>query len=192
MWTGAASLEVVKQGITIGLSANMPPTDTAMYYGNRIIVKVNRNDIAVSDFLDFETYDLTFGQFTINQGANDYIVGMCPWSQDEFLIFQRNSIYVGRVVNTNYEIGEGAADTSYLQTVTTSFGATSRRGIINTGRLVFFFSDAGIFALEPQLDLKLINTVEPISSPIDDIITNIREDLANKIVGVYFDNRICQ
>jgi hypothetical protein len=190
VWAGTGDLTVVEQGVTAGLAADMPPSDIAIYHGNRIILKTDRNNIAVSDFLDFAKFDLTFGQFTINQGANDYIVGITPWMQDEFIVFQRNSIYIGRVINTNYELGDGATDTSYLNTLTNSFGAVSRRTIINTGRIVFFLSDAGVFGLEPQLDLRLINTLEPLSSPIDNIIKDIREDLVDKAVGVYFDNRL--
>jgi hypothetical protein len=188
-WNGS-NVAVVPQGSSIGLDANMPPTDLAMYYGNRIVVKVDRNSIALSDFLDFTRYDLTFGQFTINQGANDRIVGFTTWADDEFLVFQRNSIYIGRAINTNYDIGEGVADTSYLKTVTSSFGCVARKGIINTGRFVAFLSDSGIFLLEPQFDLRLINTIEPISSPIENITREIREDLVKDAVGVYFNNRI--
>jgi hypothetical protein len=190
VWNGGAEIAVVTQGNTIGINANMPPSDMGIYYGNRIILRSDRDSIAASDFLDFNTFDLTFGQFTINQGANDYIVGITTWADDEFLIFERNSIYLGKVVNENYEVGDEPAATSYIRAVTTSFGSVARRSIVNTGRFVAFLSDAGVFLLEPQFDLRLINTIEPLSAPIDNIINDIREDLVKDAVGIYFNNRI--
>jgi hypothetical protein len=44
--------------------------------------------------------------------------------------------------------------------------------------------------LEPQLDLKLVNTLEPLSSPITDIIERIKRTISNKSVGIYHNNRL--
>jgi hypothetical protein len=185
-----STITAVPQGVDQGTTANMPPTDTAIYQSNRMVVKVNRDSLAVSDFLDFNTFDLTYGQFTINLGSYDELVGFTPWLDNEFIIFQRNSIYKGRVVNEQFLIGESPDTQSYITSISNSFGCVGRRAMVNTGRYVFFLSDGGIYMLEPQLDLKTINTLDPVSAPINDQLLEYNRDYLDKAHGVFFDNRL--
>ena len=189
-WSGSGAVQLVTQGDIEGVDANFPPSEVGMFHNNRVIVKRDRDKIAASDYLDYNMWDLTFGQFTINQGAYDRIVGFTPWADNEFLIFQRNSIYRAKVVNSQYAVGEGPDTQSFIQTITTSFGCVGHKAIVNAGRYVFFLSDNGVYMLEPQLDLRLINTLEPVSSPINNFFERIREDLSDKSVGIYFNNRL--
>lgn len=190
-WDGTQTNPVVvTQGVISGVSANFPPCEVGMFYGNRIIVKRDRDKIAASDYLDYNAWDMTFGQFTINQGAYDRIVGFTPWADNEFLIFQRNSIYRAKVENTQYVQGENPDAQSFIQTVTNAFGAVGPKAIVNAGRFVFFLTDHGVYMLEPQLDLKLVNTLEPLSSPITDIIERIKRSISSKSVGIYHNNRL--
>ena len=185
-----STITAVTQGVDEGVSANMPPTDTAIYQNNRMVVKADRDSLAVSDFLDFDTFDRTYGQFTINLGAYDELIGFTPWLDNEFIIFQRNSIYKGRIVNDQFVVGESPDNQSYLTSISNSFGCVGRRAMVNTGRYVFFLSDGGIYMLEPQLDLKTINTLDPVSSPINDKLLEYNRDYLDKAHGVFFDNRL--
>lgn len=185
-----SSVSVMPQGTISGTSANMPPSDVAIYQGNRIILKQGRDKLAVSDYLDFGTFDLTFGQFTINLGAYDELIGFSPWLDNEFIIFQRNSIYKGRVVNSAYVVGDAPDAQSYITSISNSFGCVGKRAIVNTGRFIFFLSDGGIYMLEPQLDLKTINTLEPLSAPINDLLLQYNREYLHTAHGVFFDNRL--
>jgi hypothetical protein len=183
-------ITVAPQTVLSGVSASLPSSDAAIYQGNRIILKQGRDKLAVSDYLDFTAWDLTFGQFTINLGSYDQLVGFTPWLENEFIIFQRNSIYKGRVINSSYVTGENPDQQSYLTSISNSFGCVGKRAIVNTGRFVFFLSDSGIYMLEPQLDLKTINTLEPLSSPINDQFADANRQFIDKAHGVFFDNRL--
>jgi hypothetical protein len=44
--------------------------------------------------------------------------------------------------------------------------------------------------LEPQLDLKTINTLEPLSAPINDLLLQYNREYLNTAHGVFFDNRL--
>lgn len=189
-WDGSGNPTLVVQGDIDGVDANFPPSEVGLFYGNRVIIKRDRDKIAASDYLDYNFWDLTFGQFTINQGAYDRIIGFTPWADNEFLIFQRNSIYRAKVVNSQYVTGEGPDAQSFIQTVTTAFGCVGPKAIVNAGRFVFFLSDGGVYMLEPQLDLRLINTLEPLSSPINNLIGNIKRSISDKSVGIYHNNRL--
>jgi hypothetical protein len=189
-WAGSGAVQIVTQGDIEGVDANFPPCEVGMFYGNRVIIKRDRDKIAASDYLDYNMWDLTFGQFTINQGAYDRIVGFTPWADNEFLIFQRNGVFRAKIENQQFATGEGPDSASFIQTLTNAFGAVGPKAIVNAGRFVFFLSDGGVYLLEPQLDLRLINSIEPLSAPIDDIIQNIKRSISDKAVGIYHSNRL--
>jgi hypothetical protein len=189
-WAGSGAVQIVTQGDIDGVDANFPPCEVGIFYGNRVIVKRDRDKIAASDYLDYNMWDLTFGQFTINQGAYDRIVGFTPWADNEFLIFQRNGVFRAKIENQQFATGEGPDSASFIQTLTNAFGAVGPKAIVNAGRFVFFLSDGGVYLLEPQLDLRLINSIEPLSAPIDDIIQNIKRSISDKAVGIYHNNRL--
>ena len=180
----------VLQGSIEGTDANFPPSSVGMFYGNRVIIKRDRDKIAASDYLSEDHWDLTMGQFTINQGAWDHIIGFTPWADNEFLIFERNTIFRGRIENDTYVAQAGPSTTSYIDTVTTAFGCVGPKAIVNAGRFVFFLSDNGIYMLEPQLDLKLVSSIEPLSAPINDQIGLINRSYSYNSCGIYHNNRL--
>lgn len=185
-----SAVSVVNQGVIEGTTANFPPCSIGMFFGNRFIVKRDKDKIATSDYLDYNQWDLTFGQFTINQGAYDSIVGFTPWLDNEFLIFEKNSIYRARIENDTYIVSASPDTASYISTITNAFGCVAHKAIVNAGRYVFFLTQNGIYQLEPQLDLKLINTIEPMSSPINDIIYTLNKDYSDLSCGIYYNNRL--
>ena len=189
VWDGATTITVVPQGITTGASANMPCSDFAIFFKSRLILKVDRDKIAASDYLDFNTWDSTFAQFTINLGANDSIVGFQPWQEDKFIIFQRNSIYYAYVDPSSYVTGSPPGATSYIQSLTSEFGCVARRSIVNAGEYVFFLSDHGVYLLNPSLDLKLLGNTTPLSDPISDYIARINVEYSHNAVGRIYNNR---
>lgn len=189
VWDGASTVTVVPQGVTIGATANMPPSDFALYFKNRLIVKTTRDTIAASDYLDYNTFDADFAQFVINLGANDFIVGFQPWQEDKFLIFQRNSIYYAYIDPNTYVAGSPPGASSFIESLTNEFGCSARRTIVAAGQYMFFLSDNGVYLLNPSLDLKLLGNTTPLSDPVNDIIGRINATAVANAVGKVFDNR---
>ena len=186
VWDGTTNITVVPQSITTGSSANFPPADFGIYFQNRIIVKRDRDKIAASDYFDYNTWDLTFNQFTINLGANDYIVGFQPWQEDKFLILERNSIYYAYIDPNGYTSGASPGGNSFIKSLTAEFGCSARRSIVNAGEFIFFLSDNGVYLLNPSLDLKLLGNTTPLSGPVSDIIRRINaQAVANAVARVY-------
>lgn len=189
VWDGVGSITVVTQTVTTGTTANFPPADFGIYFQNRIIVKRERDKIAASDYFDYNTWDLTFNQFTINLGGNDYIVGFQPWQEDKFLIFERNSIYYAYIDPNSYTSGAPPGGGSYIKSLTSEFGCSARRSVVNAGEFIFFLSDNGVYLLNPSLDLKLLGNTTPLSDPISDIIARINANAVQNAVGRVFNNR---
>jgi hypothetical protein len=179
------------------------PNCTGMlFYANRMIAlgkhhaepnTLRNNDtVSVSNFLDLSEWDAV-DAFTINNGGNDQIVGVAPWTLNEFLVFMRNSIFYINVGDDRYVSGDGLSATSYIKTLATDIGCTARKSVVQAGGGVFFLSDNGVYFLQPQPasaeSMKLLTMSDPISAPIDDVIQRINRTYAYRAVATYWNNR---
>lgn len=189
VWNGAGTITVAPSSVLSGTEANFPPSEFGVYFQNRIIIKRDRDEIACSDILDFDKWDLTFNQFKINLGANDNIIGFLPWQEDKFVLFQRNSIYYAFIDPNGYAAGAGPGGGSYVKSLTFDFGCAARRSIVNAGDHIFFLSDSGVHVLTPSLDLKLLGNQLPLSEPIADIISRINTAFVGGAVARVHNNR---
>ena len=187
-WDGDSTVSVVPQTVTSGSAANFPPSDFGFYFNNRIVVRRQRDKIAVSDYFDFDTWDLTFNQWSINLGANDYLTGFLPWQEDKFVLFERNSIYYAYIDPNSYETGPG--ENSYIKSLTDEIGCNATKTIVNAGENIFFLSDLGVYTLTPSLDLALLGNQRPLSEPISDIIERINVNYDQNAVAEIYNNRL--
>ena len=187
---------------TAGAGHEFPNCTGLLYYANRLIALGkfhsetnplrNYDTISVSNFLDFNDWD-SLDAFTINNGGNDQVVGIAPWTLNEFLVFMRNSIFYVNVGSNRYVTGDALSNDSYVKTLATDIGCSSRKSIVQAGGGVFFLSDNGIYFLQPQPasaeSMKLLTMADPISAPIDDVIQRINRNYAHRAVATYWNNR---
>lgn len=185
-----------------GAGHEFPSCESILYYANRFIVtgkhhaepNVLRNNdtVSVSNFLDYQHFD-ALDAFTINNGSNDRIVGVSPWTLNEFLVFMRNSIFYVGVGTSRYVSGEALSNDSYVRTLATDIGCSSKKSVVQANGGVIFLSDNGVYFLQPQQSsaesMKLLTMADPISAPIDDIIQRINRTYAYRAVATYWNNR---
>jgi hypothetical protein len=195
-WDGvAATFTKAPAGVPTGLGATyktMRSVGFAAYINNRMWLPDGRDQVAVSDYLDADTYDAFWQSFRANQGSNDYIVAIHPWREGAVLIFMRHSIWLAEVNQfASTDGGSFSIDTpvTNLALLTSEVGCVARRTIQTAGNFVYFLSDAGVHRLDTQLDLKLQGNTLPLSDPISDIFDNINGELADDACGLYFNNR---
>lgn len=200
MWDLATS--IIALPTSPAVNHKFPNCTGMLYYANRMIVlgkyhnEVNtlRNydTVSVSNFLDFAEWD-AIDAFTINNGSNDQVVGVAPWTLNEFLVFMRNSIFYINVGDDRYISGDGLSATSYIKTLATDIGCSARKSVVQAGGGIFFLSDNGVYFLQPQPasseSMKLLTMADPISSPIDDVIQRINRNYAYRAVATYWNNR---
>ena len=200
LWNLNVTITVLPSGT--GAGYEFPSCESILYYANRFIVvgkhhaetnALRNNDtVSVSNFLDYQHFD-ALDAFTINNGGNDRIVGVSPWTLNEFLIFLRNSIFYVGVGNGRYASGDGLAADSYVKTLATDIGCSAKKSIVQAGGGVFFLSDNGVYFLKPQPasaeSLKLMTLADPVSAPIDDVIQRINRNYAHRAVATYWNNR---
>ena len=189
----------VSKPVSIGLGfTHMPAPEFGIYHQRRLVVpyryditgssgsatitdKKILDEALFSDILDHNTYDRVFGQFRFNAGEADFIVGFHSFSEDQLVVFNRNSIHT---VKNSLSL-----ENSVSQVITNDIGCVARNSIQQIGNKLMFLSDNGVYALD-FIDLYNLRGQDvPLSESIQGTIANINQAHAHKAVSAYFDNR---
>ena len=180
---------------------NYPNSIHSIYYANRHIVQIDKNTIQVSHYLEDNAWS-ALDMFSINDGSNDSLVAIAPWTLNEFVIFMRGSIFYASVGIGAYLLGDPAQeDNSYVKSLATDIGCIAKRSIVQAGGGIIFLSDNGIYLLNPASasgqgasqaspeGMRLLTLAEPLSAQIDDVVSRINYAYASEAVGMYWENR---
>ncbi|NBW15258.1 MAG: hypothetical protein EBR82_45420, partial [Caulobacteraceae bacterium] len=92
----------------------------------------------------------------------------------------------------SFRTGAGGGDftaVAKLELVTDEIGCSARNSIVTAGRFVFFLSDAGVYRLDTQLDLKLRGDTKPLSDPVADLFERIDQSKVQRAFGIWHSNR---
>ena len=194
-WDGNTTVDIP----AVHSHRNYPNSRHAIYYGNRHIVQIDRNTIQVSHYLRDNAWS-SLDLFTINDGSNDSIVAIAPWTLNEFVIFMRNSIfYAAAGVGAN-ALGDAAQEAdSYIKSLATDIGCIAKGSIVQAGGGIIFLSDNGVYMLNPAgagngmantpEGMRLLTLAEPLSAPINDVISRINYNAVSSAVATYWENR---
>ena len=153
--------------------------------GTGTITWVDRNirdEVAISDILDENTYDQIYNQFRISGGTADQVVAMHGFFDDTMIVLNRNSIH--SISNTS-----GNLTDTIVRELTSEIGCLARKTVLMRGNTMYFLSDNGVYGLEFLNDYNLRGMDQPLSKNIQPYIDRINPDKADKAVAVYFDNR---
>jgi len=183
--------------VSVGLGfTHMPAPEFAVYHQRRLVMpfqfSVNESEnsytsrgiideVIASDILDSDTYDQIYAQYRFNAGEADFTVGLHSFSEDNLMVFNRNSIHL--ISNTT---SLQAASTKLL---TDEVGCVARKSIEQVGNQVIFLSDNGVYSTQFFDEYNLRGTETPLSEPINETIKRINKDQSSQAVAVYFDNR---
>ena len=175
-----------------------PAPQFAVYHQRRLVVPYAHNVIGssgsatitsrgivdeaiFSDILDADTYDRIQGQFRFNAGKSDFIVGFHSFSDDQLIVFNRNSIHL---VANSFNLAEATS-----KIITGEIGCVSRDTIIQVADTMIFLSDNGVYGLNFQDLYNLRGKDIPLSASIEGTIQRINKKYSYKAKSVYFDNR---
>jgi hypothetical protein len=182
--------------VSVGLGfSHMPAPPYAVYHQRRLVMPFKfsvtgtdsfasrgiLDEVIASDILDTDTYDQIYAQYRFNAGEADFNVGLHSFSEDNLMVFNRNSIHL--ITNTTSLQG---ASTRLL---TNEVGCVARQSITQVGNQVIFLSDNGVYSTQFFDEYNLRGTETPLSEPINVTIQRINKDYWQNSVGVYFDNR---
>ena len=196
-WDGATTIAVPG----VGVHQNYPNSRHAIYYGNRHIVQTDGNTFKVSHYLADNGWS-ALDMFSINDGGNDRLISITPWTLNEFVVFMRNSIFYANVGVGAYNAGDQAQESdSYVKSLATDIGCIAKKSVVQAGGGIFFLSDNGVYVANPASSgpggtsastpegMRLLTLSEPLSSPVSDVIERINYNYVDKAVAVYFENR---
>ena len=141
-----------------------------------------RDEVAISDILDENTYDQIYNQFRISGGTADQVVAMHGFFDDTMIVLNRNSIH--SISKTSGDLTE-----TVVRELTSEVGCLARKTVLMRGNTMYFLADNGIYGLDFGNDYNLRGIDEPLSKNIQPYIDRINVNLADKAVAVYFDNR---
>lgn len=164
----------------------------ANYINNRLIVPDGRQNLMLSDILDPDVFDPYWQSFRVGVGGNDRVVAVHPWVDGNILVFCRKSIWLANVEQYPNPQGSGftiETGINRLELLTDEIGCSARRTIQTAGSFIYFLSDAGVYRLDSQLDLKLRGNTKPLSDPISDQIANLNAEYVENSIGLFAENR---
>ena len=183
--------------VSVGLGfSHMPAPEFAVYHQRRLVMpfqfsvdaSVNSytsrgiiDEVIASDILDSDTYDQIYAQYRFNAGEADFTVGLHSFSEDNLMVFNRNSIHL--ISNTT------SLQSASTKLLTDEVGCVARQSIEQVGNQVIFLSDNGVYSTQFFDEYNLRGTETPLSEPINETIKKINKDQRSQAVAVYFDNR---
>lgn len=195
-WNGDPTTNFVRTtaGIpNVGITfRRMRSAPWANYINNRLILPDGKQNLMLSDILDPDTFDPYWQSFRVGVGGNDKVMAVHPWVDGTFLVFCRSSIWVATVSQYPNPTGDSftiETGINNIQLLTDEIGCSARRSIATAGAYIYFLSDAGIYRLDSQLDLKLRGNTKPLSDPISDQLSDLNADLVEESVGLFHANR---
>ena len=187
----------VQKRVSVGLGfSHMPAPEFAVYHQRRLVmpfqfsVDASANsytsrgildEVIASDILDSDTYDQIYAQYRFNAGEADFTVGLHSFSEDNLMVFNRNSIHL--ISNTT------SLQSASTKLLTDEVGCVARKSIEQVGNQVIFLSDNGVYSTQFFDEYNLRGTETPLSEPINETIKRINTDQRSQAVAVYFDNR---
>ena len=183
--------------VSVGLGfTHMPAPPYAVYHQRRLVMPFKfsvdasadsftargiLDEVIGSDILDTDTYDQIFAQYRFNAGEADFNVGLHSFSEDNLMVFNRNSIHL--ITNTT------SLQEASTKLLTNEVGCVARQSISQVGNQVIFLSDNGVYSTQFFDEYNLRGTETPLSEPINETIKRINKTYWQNSVAVYFDNR---
>lgn len=197
-WDGVSSSLVIPGA---GAHTNYPNSRHAIYYGNRHIVQTDGNTFKVSHYLKDDAWS-ALDMFSVNDGGNDRMIAITPWTLNEFVVFMRNSIFYANVGVGAYNIGDQAQEAdSYVKSLATDIGCIAKGSVVQAGGGIMFLSDNGVYIANPSgagaagstgntpEGMRLLTLSEPLSSTVSDVIERINYNYVGQATAAYFENR---
>lgn len=158
-----------------GLSP-IPGATTAELMGNRLFVPYSRDQIAVSDLLDYTAFDAALNDFNVNSGSDDAIVRVFPFTNNALLVFKDQSVHI---ISNIY----GDLSQVRLDQINREIGCAARRSVAMVGGDVFFLSSNGVYRVQQIIADRLQTAATPVSDPITPLIRRINPGARGLCVG---------
>lgn len=160
-----------------------------LYYKNRLLVIKDRDEVAVSDLLDYTRYTPVLSEFKINKGNNDALVAIAPFTDTTLIMFKDQSIL--RVDNVY-----GDLSSVRLGDVTNEYGCVSPWSVVRMGNDLAWLSEKGIVTLKLTELNQIQSTQAILSAPMERTMDRVNWPYAagrnggSGAVAAYWDGKL--
>ena len=144
----------------------IPNSGVAAVMAGRVFVKQSRDQVAVSDLLEYTRYDADLALFRMNQGEDDAIVQLHPFRRNSLLVLKDQSIYrlsgiTGELAGVSVELVNG------------EIGCAAPYSVATVGGDVFWLGSSGVHRLSETVEQSMIVQETPISRAVEPLIDRI-------------------
>lgn len=138
---------------------SLPRCAWAVPMADRLFVPVSRNEIAWSDLLDPNRYDLSENTVRLSQGEDDSIVYAAPYQGNRLVVFKTRSIWF---------LGGVGGDMSgiSLDRLPGQIGCVSLDTVTAVGGELFWLGNDGLYSLGQTVQGELRGVPTPLSEPV--------------------------
>lgn len=151
--------------------------------GSEVITSRNvQDEILFSDVLDSDTYDFIQNSFRVTAGVADYTQYVHPFTDDNAVAFNRNSIHLISGLS-------GTLADITIKEITREAGLVARNSVVTIGNAIYFLSDNGVYATQFGDLYNLRGAGLPLSEPINPTIRRINSTYAVNATAIFHDNR---
>ena len=185
-WSGSWADEfiLVPAAPVIPGFTDIPNSNQATYYQNRLWVVDGKDNIAASDVLDFTAYDAIANNFNLNTGSSDYVVATYPFGENSLVVFKHRSILILQNV-------QGSLDDVTVTEVTRQVGCIGINAITTVGPDIAYMSDRNINLITLTATNNAVqHKTLPLSRNISAILRRVNWQYANLVSMAYFDNKL--
>lgn len=167
-WSGSnlSGFAAISQTTSGSYTSPIPNAVTAELMNNRLIVPAGRDQLAVSELLDYTRYDAALSDFNVNSGSDDRLVRAFPFTDNTLLVFKDQSIHL---ISNLY----GNLSEIRLDPLNGELGCSARKSVAMVGGDAFFLSATGVFRIQQVIQGRLQSGAVPVSDPIEPIIQRI-------------------
>lgn len=197
-WNGEQSDAVeLSNTASTGTDFSCPSAPFGIYINNRLGVphyEDSKTSVAFSDILDLNGF-MNTAVFSANRGTSDITLAMSVFTENQLLIFNRNSIHL-----LNNMHGENLAKSSAIFEITRQYGVAGQNALAQNGSYHYFISSEGnIQVLVPSSDpakgigiaiSKVTLDQLPLSKPIQNTIDQIDRDSLPYSIAHYHRNKV--
>lgn len=141
-----------------------------------------RDEILISDIGDTNTYDRLQNSLRITSGVADYLVALHPFTQDNMVALNRNSIHLISGCS-------GDIDDISITLITNEVGCLARKTVLTVGNQILFLSDNGVYAATFADLYNLRGRDLPLSEPIKPWMDRINKEFISNCIASYWNNR---
>ena len=164
--------------------SNIPNSNQATYYQDRLWVIDGKDEVAASDALDFTVYDDIANNFNLNKGSSDYLIATFPFGENSLLVFKNRSILLLQNV-------QGSLTDVTVTEVTRQVGCIGINAVVSVGPDVAYMSDRNINLITlTNTNNAVQHKTLPLSRNISSLLKRVNWEYGYKVSMAYFDNKL--